>query len=99
MPLGELWVEGAFYFTSGAGTRKSKYLRENQQCTLCVATEPSEPFNLVFEGRATQVRDVASANADRRGYDDWSESASLAPRFATDTHSRRIRHNERPFET
>jgi hypothetical protein len=58
MPLGALWVDGAFYFTSGAGTRKAKNLRENPQCTLCVATEP---FDLVFEGTATQVRDVATA--------------------------------------
>jgi hypothetical protein len=58
MPLGAHWVEGAFYFTSGAGTRKSKNLRENPQCTLCVATEP---FDLVFEGTASQVRDVATA--------------------------------------
>jgi pyridoxamine 5'-phosphate oxidase-like protein len=47
MPLGALWVEGVFHFTSGAGTRKSKNLHENPQCTLCVATEP---FDLVFEG-------------------------------------------------
>jgi hypothetical protein len=58
MPLGALWVDGAFYFTSGAGTRKSKNLRENPQCALSVATEP---FDLVFEGRATQVRDAATA--------------------------------------
>jgi hypothetical protein len=58
MPLGALWVDGAFYFTSGAGTRKSKNLHENPHCTLCVATEP---FDLVFEGRATQVRDVSTA--------------------------------------
>jgi hypothetical protein len=58
MRLGSLWVEGACYFTSGAGPRKSKNLRENPQCALCVATEP---FDLVFEGSAAQVHDVAAA--------------------------------------
>jgi nitroimidazol reductase NimA-like FMN-containing flavoprotein (pyridoxamine 5'-phosphate oxidase superfamily) len=70
MPLGALWVEDAFYFTSGAGTRKSKNLRENPQCTLSVATEP---FDLVFEGRATQVRDAATAERIARAFraDGW----------------------------
>jgi hypothetical protein len=86
MPLGARWVEGAFYFTTGAGTRKSKNLRENPQCMLCVATEP---FDLVFEGSASQVRDVATTGRIAEAFraDGWEATvvegdASLTARTA-----------------
>ena len=54
MPLGALWIDGAFYFTSGPGTRKSKNLAINPHCSIAVATEP---FDLVIEGDAVKVTD------------------------------------------
>ena len=56
MPLGALWIDGAFYFTSGPGTRKSQNLARNPHCVLSVATEP---FDLVIEGDAVKVTDEA----------------------------------------
>jgi hypothetical protein len=56
MPLGALWVDDAFYFTSGAGTRKSKNLSANPQCVITVATHE---FDLVVEGEAVKVTDEA----------------------------------------
>lgn len=56
MPLGVLWIDGAFYFTSGAGTRKSRNLARNPHCVLTVATEA---FDLVVEGKAVRVTDDA----------------------------------------
>ena len=52
MPLGILWVDGAFYFTAGLGTRKAKNLARDPHCVITVATYD---FDLVFEGEATKV--------------------------------------------
>src|SRR5215469_2638741 len=52
--VGALWHDGKFYFTSGAGTRKSRDLAANPNCALSVAL-PN--LDLVVEGAATQVRD------------------------------------------
>jgi pyridoxamine 5'-phosphate oxidase-like protein len=54
MPLGVLWVDGALYFNSGAGTRKAKNLARNPHCSLSVATDE---FDLVVEGDAVKVTD------------------------------------------
>lgn len=56
MPLGVLWVDGAFYFNSGAGTRKAKNIARNPHCVLSVATNE---FDLVVEGDAVKVTDAA----------------------------------------
>jgi nitroimidazol reductase NimA-like FMN-containing flavoprotein (pyridoxamine 5'-phosphate oxidase superfamily) len=56
MPLGVVRSEGAFYFTSGPGARKTKNLAANPRVTLTVATHP---FDLVIEGTATRVTDEA----------------------------------------
>jgi pyridoxine/pyridoxamine 5'-phosphate oxidase len=38
MPLGVDWMDGAFYFSTGADTRKAKNLAHNPQCVITVAT-------------------------------------------------------------
>ncbi len=59
MPLGVLWVDGAFYFNSGASTRKAKNLVHNPHCVLTVATHG---FDLVVEDEAMTVTDEAKLN-------------------------------------
>jgi hypothetical protein len=56
MPLGALWVDGAFYFTAGASTRKAQNLAQNPHCVVAVATHD---FDLVVEGAAVKVTDPA----------------------------------------
>ncbi len=56
MPVGVLWADGAFYFNSGAGTRKARNLAQNQHCVITVATHG---FDLVVEGEARKVTDEA----------------------------------------
>ncbi|MGI8588801.1 MAG: pyridoxamine 5'-phosphate oxidase family protein [Chloroflexia bacterium] len=56
MPLGVLWVDGAFYFNAGAGTRKAQNIAHNPHCVITVATHD---FDLVVEGEAARVTDVA----------------------------------------
>lgn len=65
MPLGALWIDGRFYFTSGPGTQKSKNLAQNPRCTVCVATEP---FDLVVEGEAHRVTDEATLKRTAGAY-------------------------------
>ena len=52
--VGALWLDGTFYFVSGAGTRKSRNLAENPNCALSVALPD---LDLVLEGSASQVTD------------------------------------------
>lgn len=50
--VGALWVDGKFYFTSGAGTRKSRNLAEHVDCVISVKLPD---LDLVVEGAATKV--------------------------------------------
>jgi hypothetical protein len=55
--VGALWVDGAFWFESGEGTRKGRNLANDPRCTLSLATYA---FDLVVEGTAEQVRDTGT---------------------------------------
>jgi len=55
--VGAVWLDGAFYVVSGAGTRKSQNLAENPNCVLSVSLPD---LDLVLEGTATQVTDDAT---------------------------------------
>ena len=56
MPVGAVWFEGRFYFTSGDGTRKSRNLAQNPHCVITLA---GQGLDLVLEGEATKVKDDA----------------------------------------
>ena len=57
VPLGTIRLDGALYFTSGDGTRKSKNLARDSRCAIVVATKD---FGLVLEGAAEKVTDKAT---------------------------------------
>jgi Pyridoxamine 5'-phosphate oxidase len=52
--IGALWLDDAFYFTSGPGTRKSRNLAANPACTISVRLPG---LDLVLEGAARRVTD------------------------------------------
>lgn len=86
MPLGVLWVDGAFYFNAGAATRKAQNLAHNPHCVLTVATHD---FDLVVEGKAVKVTDPAKAQriAEVYGAQGWQATvvegtASLTAEFS-----------------
>jgi hypothetical protein len=56
VPIGALWVDGDFYFTSNLETRKSRNLAANPACTISVRLEG---IDLVLEGQAHRVTDRA----------------------------------------
>jgi len=55
--IGAMWHEGAFWFETGAGTRKGRNLARDPRCTLSVA---ADHFDLVVEGEAEHVTDRAT---------------------------------------
>jgi hypothetical protein len=57
MPVGAVWLDGAFYFTAGAGTRKAKNLAHNPRCVIALA---ARDLDLVVEGEAVKVTDEAT---------------------------------------
>lgn len=57
VPVGALWVDGRFYFTSGAGTRKSRNLAQNPRCVI---SGDVPGLDMVVEGEATKVTDDAT---------------------------------------
>jgi len=73
MPLGVLWVDGAFDFTAGAATRKAKNLAHNPHCVITVATHD---FDLVLEGTAVKVTDPAKVGRAAEAFraDGWPAS-------------------------
>jgi len=58
--IGALWVDGAFWFETGPGTRKAKNIDRDPRCTLSVATHE---FDLVAEGEAARVTDPSTVAA------------------------------------
>ena len=68
--IGAIWVDDAFWFETGAGTRKAKNLDRDPRCTLSVATQE---FDLVVEGEARMVSDpsTVAALAQRWAAEGW----------------------------
>lgn len=56
VPIGAVWDNGHFYFSSGDGTRKSRNLAENPACVMTLA---AKGLDLVLEGEARKVTDDA----------------------------------------
>ncbi len=73
--VGMLWVDGKFYFTSGAGTRKSRNLAENTHCAISVGLPT---LDLAVEGTASRVTDRATLQriAERYAAQGWPASAT-----------------------
>jgi PPOX class probable F420-dependent enzyme len=68
MPVGIVWNDGTFYFTSGAGTQKSKNLARDPRCVITVAAPGTD---VVAEGEARLVRDDAELRRIAELYTDW----------------------------
>ena len=59
MPLIGLWLDGAFYFISGEGTRKARNLAGNAHCVVTLGSPALPALDLVIEGEAVKVTDAA----------------------------------------
>ncbi len=58
--VGALWVDGSFWFETGARTRKGRNLARDPRCSISVA---AREFDLVVDGVAEQVTDPATVAA------------------------------------
>ncbi len=56
VPVGAVWIDNAFYFTTGQDTRKEANLTHNAHCTLAFA---NGGIDLVVEGTAARLTDAA----------------------------------------
>jgi hypothetical protein len=54
--VGAAWVDGAFWFQTGDGTRKAKNVARDERCAISVSTKE---FDLVVDGTAEKVSDPA----------------------------------------
>jgi hypothetical protein len=84
--VGALWVDGAFWFETGASTRKGRNLARDPRCTLSVAVHE---FDLVVEGEARPVDDpeTVAAMAARWAEEGWPARADDSGRALTAEYS------------
>jgi hypothetical protein len=53
-PVGAIWLDGAYWFQSGAGTRKSRNVARDPRCSIAVSIRDAD---VVVEGDAVRVTD------------------------------------------
>jgi hypothetical protein len=67
--IGALWADDAFWFETGADTRKGRNLARDPRCTISLAVHE---FDIVLEGDAQRISDPAVvAEMARRWAEDW----------------------------
>ena len=73
--VGVLWVDGKFYFVSGARTRKSRNIAANANCVISVSLGD---LDLAVEGTAIRVTDMPTLTriAARYAAQGWPASAT-----------------------
>jgi nitroimidazol reductase NimA-like FMN-containing flavoprotein (pyridoxamine 5'-phosphate oxidase superfamily) len=54
MPIWGIWLDGAYYFSTSASSRKGRNLRHNPKCVFC--NESAEEA-VIVEGEARQLND------------------------------------------
>ena len=72
--VGALWDDGNIYFTSGAGTRKSRDIAGNAKCSIGWSLEG---IDLVIEGTAVKVTDDETLQRLAKRYADQGWPASV----------------------
>jgi general stress protein 26 len=80
MPIWGVWVDSAFYFSTGRRSRKARNLAANPQCVVC--TENPE-VAVVVEGVAEEVVDPALVKKVggpyHKKYQPWKLDPKLGP--------------------
>jgi hypothetical protein len=73
--VGALWIDGTYWFQTGAGTRKHRNLDRDPRCSIAVSVRDAD---VVIEGTAERVSDPAAvARAAKAWADDgWPAEPS-----------------------
>jgi uncharacterized pyridoxamine 5'-phosphate oxidase family protein len=58
-PLFSVWVDDALYFCTGVSERKAKNLADNAQCVILTGCNITEGLDVVVEGEAVRITDLA----------------------------------------
>jgi hypothetical protein len=77
--VGALWLDGAFWFQTGAGTRKARNVSHDPRCSIAVSVRDAD---VVVEGVAARVTDPPSV---ARAAKAWAEGGWPAEPDATGT--------------
>ena len=60
MPIIAFWIDGAFHFLAGPGTRKGRNLTAEERCVIGTGNLTMPSMDLIVEGRARRVTDEAA---------------------------------------
>ena len=60
MPIIAFWIEGAFHFVVGEGTRKGRNLAADDRCVIAIGSTKLPSMDVVAEGRAEPLTDEAA---------------------------------------
>jgi hypothetical protein len=66
-PVGALWLDGTFWFQTGAGTRKCRNVARDPRCSIAVSIRDAD---VVFEGDATRVTEAEALARVAKGWAD-----------------------------
>lgn len=58
MPLIAIWLDGAFHFIAGEGTRKARNLAGDDRCVIATSSLELPSLDIVVEGHAEPLDDV-----------------------------------------
>ena len=79
MPVWGVWLEGSYYFSTGASSRKARNLQQNPKCVVC--NEDAEEA-VIVEGVAQQLKDgeiPKEAFTDYKSKYDWELDPQRGP--------------------
>lgn len=75
-PVGATWLDGAFWFQTGAGTRKCRNVERDPRCTIAVSIRDAD---VVVEGTAERVTDPAGIARAAKAWADGGWPAEPDP--------------------
>jgi Pyridoxamine 5'-phosphate oxidase len=78
MPVWGIWVEGCFYFSTGAQSVKARNLAANTSCIVCT-DNPAEA--VIVEGTASTLEDAARLGVLAPHYAQKYKSFTLDPKM------------------
>ncbi len=78
MPVWGIWVDGRFYFSTGAKSRKARNLAANASCVICTENAAEA---VVLEGTAAPMEDAARLGAIAPDYARKYKSFTLDPKM------------------
>jgi len=79
MPVWGIWLDGAYYFSTGATTRKGRNLQQSPRCVVC--NENAEEA-VIVEGVAQQLKATeipSQAFSDYKNKYDWELDPQRGP--------------------